>query len=220
MTHASLLVNLGVGVLLSAAEDAVADAVDSLMAHYDEALEVPRYRVYLSKREKAAYISMITEPALIRAHGSLVGLMAEPPSPDAYPDVDVIRVVNQLWPGEDLHYGYALASYGAEETQIFRWHTSNPHGQWDWYEIGGRWAALLPVGSTGVDFARASSVDWHAMWLRGSLPPANLLDTTGWYDRPGPSGPSGSVPTWESQVRSWIEALAPNDCVVVVDYHC
>lgn len=83
--------------------------VAQALAPFDEALEVEPYKVYLEQAE------------VDRMAGNY-GLKSN----------DIPALIGKMpdWRGTEG---------GLDEVGLFSWSTANPHGRWDWYEIGGRW---------------------------------------------------------------------------------
>jgi hypothetical protein len=59
---------------------------------------------------------------------------------------------------------YVKEYYGYEELHGRYGYNSNPNGQWDWYQVGGRWSGSIPLKSGGfVDSAEKGDIDIEAL---------------------------------------------------------
>ncbi|MCI0457177.1 MAG: hypothetical protein L0Z62_09385 [Gemmataceae bacterium] len=109
---------------------------------------------------------------------------------------------------------------GVDARGLFALHTFNPRGEWDWYEIGGRWDGFLPDNSASTramlkskrlpkllphDFLTPDG-RWHAVerWK-----PTNWPDGKFVRKRPG---------RWLEEFKAALTAY-PDHLVVCVDRH-
>jgi len=94
-------------------DEDIESTVATVLKPFNEALDVPPYRIYLSKPEIAAmakeYHLRPTQRQELSKH-------------------------LQKWYGSEG---------GVDSKGLYYWATYNPEGKWDWYEIGGRWDGHL-----------------------------------------------------------------------------
>lgn len=155
------------------------DDVESLLAPYDENLEVAPYVRYTKAQLIAEEIERIN--AARRSHRAALAAESE----EAY--LELVRNSDERYFN---NYSYAKndipekiltvdvsdeeAVYGLlreeREDETFDEDgnyisTYNPNSKWDWYEFGGRWGGSLKLKKGGkADEARAGEIDWDAMF--------------------------------------------------------
>ena len=98
------------------------------------------------------------------------------------------------------------------------WSCMNPHAEWDWYVIGGRWegAIKLEDGST-VDSAPMEQVALDSIDA-----PFTLVTPDGWLSKQKwERGTWNSIPQelWEEIWREHLELLGGSDVLVALDIH-
>lgn len=170
------------------------DDVESLLAPYDENLEVAPYVRYTKAQLIAEEIERIN--AARRSHQAALAAESE----EAY--LELVRNSDERYFN---NYSYAKndipekiltvdvndeeAVYGLlreeREDETFdedgnRISTYNPNSKWDWYEIGGRWGGSLKLkdgGSTDEDYA--GQIDWDKM---SSLEPERKKRASEFWD--------------------------------------
>ena len=109
---------------------------------------------------------------------------------------------------------------GVDDRGLYSISTSNPQGQWDWYEIGGIWHDLLP-GNLGAarsmldrnDFSLilpAKFIDRHGLWHEQE----NYV-SRGWRTR---LVVAKSEHAWRAEFRAELKAT-PDSRIVCVDIH-
>lgn len=155
------------------------DDVESLLAPYDENLEVAPY----VRKTKAQLIAEEIENILTARRSHQAALAAE--SEEAYLKLaeasDEPCYRNYAYAKNDVPEKLLTVDIDDEEAvyKLLReeWtddifdedggliSTYNPNSKWDWYEIGGRWDDSLKLkegGKTNEDYA--SEIDWDAMY--------------------------------------------------------
>lgn len=154
------------------------DDVESLLAPYDENLEVAPYVRYTKAQLIAEEIERIN--AARRSHRAALAAESE----EAY--FELVRNSDERYYN---NYSYAKndipekiltvdvndeeAVYGLlreeREDETFDEDgnyisTYNPNSKWDWYEIGGRWDGLKLKRGGEANEARAGEIDWDDMF--------------------------------------------------------
>ena len=154
------------------------DDVESLLAPYDENIEVAPYvrytkaqliadeleRILTARRSHQAALAAESEEAYLKlAEASDERYLrnyayAKKDVPEKFLTVDVndekavYKLLREEWENDSFDEdGNYLSTY-------------NPASKWDWYEIGGRWDGMLKLkkgGETNEDYA--SEIDWDAM---------------------------------------------------------
>lgn len=179
----------------------VGDDPHEALKPFADYLELPRRREFLDAEEVA---SMAEEYRL------------------PLDDLDALAAKMQEWAREDG---------GVESGRLFRWSTSNPQAQYDYYKIGGRFDGYLellhprPPGLLGrlfgakaksrVNLARKSEVDLEA--IRNDPPAALLLDGQ-WHECPISTDPE-TLTEWNVRFARMLDAIAPDALLTVVDVH-
>lgn len=92
----------------------------------------------------------------------------------------------------------------------------NPEGQWDWYEIGGGWANIIPG-----DYCLAEAVQTYFAQAKKDYLPAVIVDSDGWHAAQdfGWFGTSSNVPGNENIVLEKLQEHK-GKLVYIVDFHC
>ena len=123
-------------------------------------------------------------------------------------DATLLAVIGERWPDMVC---------GLDDTGLYLVTTWNPQGQWDWWQIGGRWqASLVRDDGAMVDTGPVGRIDWVATdaVTRWPFVPYAVVDD-GWY-LPGDAGDDTEAHAW---FRSWVDGLSPSRWVTVVDCH-
>jgi hypothetical protein len=224
MSHACVIVNVGRLADLvedgNAEEGALPDVaylegrsfetgpLIDLLEPYNENTEVPRYRDYETKREKARKIETVTK-AWEKYTPTLDIRFEQPVSPneahdrrtveqdvwvkawdeyeaawaaiaDLYTDVEVVDAYARYW-GSGTDEKYFIDTESTHETTIYRWSTYNPQSKWDyWTVIEQAWPTKS--GST-EPIALAKDIDWDKLFEGDNLPGFAFVDTEkGWTE--------------------------------------
>ncbi len=113
------------------------------------------------------------------------------------------------------------------EYRAGRWgYYSNPHGYWDWYDVGGRWGGMLPLIAEplfphgdyynepwegrdwrGVDWAHATDVDWQRL----RQDPAEALALQQAFRQALDAVDLAQVAGLEQPKAAWKLSAAPNE---------
>ncbi len=109
---------------------------------------------------------------------------------------------------------------GVEDGKVFRWTDENPHGKYDWYEIGGRFRGYLKLNDkTGPPkgVAQAYKKDVFEEPILEN-PPAAVLCNGNWEECPYASDPD-ILKQWRKSFATLYRSI-PEDCrLTVVDLH-
>ena len=187
-------------VLIDGKTHNIESLVGQALAPFDEELQVSPYKLYFSE------------------HG--VRAMAENYK---LPETDLQALARKT-------HDWMRCEGGVDDLGLFAIQTSNPHGKWDWFEIGGRWNGLI-TGRKEPDnkeirnnFILASkllaSPDFAERLPFGIVTPTGewverstfVTTYTGWYTR------ETATDAWCTHVRRILEAF-PTHRVVGVDVH-
>ena len=146
---------------------------------------------------------------------------------------------NALWEYAVRHHKYDDGNYDDEIDDEGNLHsTRNPNSQWDWYELGGRWAGFYrlkdggqgAVGSPGLMTppAEAGAVDSA---MKKDILPEDLYKSTfaiikdgKWYEK-GKMGWWACVSNekdqevWDAEFRKMIDELPDDALLSVYDLH-
>lgn len=179
----------------------VGDHPHEALKPFADDLELPRRKEFLDAEE-------------VRSMAEEYALPAE--------DLEGLAAKMQEWAREDG---------GVEDGRLFRWTTSNPQAQYDYYKIGGRFDGYLellrprPLGFLGrlfgakpksrVNVARKSEVDLEA--IRKDPPAALLLDGE-WHECPISTDPE-VLAEWDARFTELFDSIAPDALLTVVDVH-
>lgn len=124
---------------------------------------------------------------------------------------------------------------GIDTIGLFTTKTDNPHGEWDWYEIGGRWNGYLkgrapPSAATVAEIIENNSVTVSSLRRNQKLPsrlPAAIVTPTGqWVEKDSFVTTSYEWFVAERTKREWLQSVRrildafPQHIVVCVDVHC
>lgn len=115
---------------------------------------------------------------------------------------------------------FAKDWFGYEATSGGRYgYTANPNAKWDWWELGGRWANMIPLKGTRAETNQAyiedinldalkvtSAILYKGKWIEGEA--KNLYN---WTDE--------EEEAWEMQTKALFSDLPPGTIVSVVDCH-
>lgn len=101
--------------------------------------------------------------------------------------------------------------------------THNPYGQYDWYEIGGRWNNHLQLAGQQLTVNAARKKD---IQINDEFVPHHYVDPSGTYHHRNDLGlvkwiqtPVTAEEEWETFFWSEFEKLHPEDVLIVVDMH-
>lgn len=152
------------------------DDVESILAPYDENLEVAPYveetkAELIAKKIKEIGRRRRSHEAALRLSEDEYGAIAE--------KEDLFRGYGYA-KGDDILKGYDSVDL-TDETAVFELikercgdelnedgdliSTYNPNSKWDWFEVGGRWSGLLRLkDGSKADSAPAGLIDWDAMF--------------------------------------------------------
>ena len=191
-------------VLIDPNTNNIERAVVRALAPFDENLSVPPYKVYLSH---AATVEMASCHRL---------------DPN---DLPALAPLIEDWIGGEG---------GIDDTGLFSKRTTNPHGEWDWYEIGGRWDGYLhgrtaapsdEVPGTAENNSVLAASLLKNRELASRLPAAILTPTGQWIEKsPFITTMSGwfiaehTKAEWLAFTRRILTAF-PKHIVVCVDVH-
>lgn len=191
-------------VLINGKKQNTESLVNQALAPFDEELAVPPYKEHLSR--------------------SGIRLMAEHYK---ISETDLKQLASKMqdWMGRPG---------GIDELGLFAVSTCNPHGKWDWYEIGGRWDGYLtgrtppPTESASrlidANSTRASTLLKDPK-LSSRLPAAVVTPTGEWIEKDAFITTSSGWFIAERTKRDWMLALRrivaafPTHTVVCVDVH-
>ena len=126
---------------------------------------------------------------------------------------------------EVLSWGYELDEHGNLLS------TYNPNAKWDWYCVGGRWNGFLVLkerkedGSIiEVNEAYFNEIDWDYMKEWNRIPFCFVDEDGEWYEK----GEMGwfaittnemAEDTWRTSFEDYINTVADDCLVTVVDFH-
>jgi hypothetical protein len=174
---------------------------DAQLEPFSEHLAVPRYKSFLDARDVQ----------LMADHFSL-------------PESDLATLAGKMQEWEE-------AEGGVEEGKLFRWSTSNPHGKYDWYEVGGRFSGYLrlkvPVQPVGwrrllgakpkdrADQARKADVLEEPLLAD---PPTALLRDGTWHECPFTSDIT-ELERWRRQFSDLFAAIPHDALLTLMDMH-
>lgn len=155
------------------------DDVESLLAPYDENLEVAPYVRYTKAQLIAEEIERINVAR--RSHRAALAAESEETYLELVRNSDERYFNNYSYAKNDIPekiltidvndeeavYGLLREEHGDKATFDEDGNyvsTYNPNSKWDWYETGGRWGGLKLKRGGKADEARAGEVDWDAMF--------------------------------------------------------
>lgn len=191
-------------VLINPNTNNIEAAVARALAPFDEAMQVRPYKLYLTH---AVVTEMATRYGLKRDElKSLVPKVHD-------------------WVG---------GLGGIDDIGLFSTRTDNPHGEWDWYEIGGRWDGYLKGRRSSPTESESGTIESNSVpvssllssrKLSSRLPAAIVTPTAQWVEKESFITTSYGWFTAERTKREWLFAVRrilaafPQHLVVCVDVH-
>lgn len=237
-------------VVVALSEEAVAgfgfnDALEAVLAPYNENTEVERYVKYTKEQAIAK-----EREELIEYRDS--GLYAEYlKDPEAYAEgvrnpnhMEYLRTgfPEKLTHLDDDDWLYKQAIRWVEEDELDEdgniTSTYNPKSKWDWWTIGGRWSGFFNATSLGMqkdEFFGGEYEEFDAdgvdtilacnLKVNSLRTPYAFVDLDGNWEEKGEMGwfgmSYGEMPQgdWDATYRRFVESLDPGTVLVLVDAH-